>query len=228
VGDSHAGHYAPVLGSFFAAQNMLLEYENAGACTYLPGACLLDPTFVKLVQSSWEERALQTTYSTIILGGKWRYYSAHIDVVSVMRGVVAKLIAAKKKVVILGEVAVFPHFSKDCPMKRPSPTDGRFESCLRKESLLLDMKLNDIVPFPLLNDQLESLASEFAGAQYWDPNLFICTPLCSPYLRDGTRLYLDQYSHLDMEAGHKFALEIMESFGIPQPFRVQQNRSSSH
>jgi hypothetical protein len=89
------------------------------------------------------------------------------------------------------------------------------------------MKLNDIVPFPLLNDQLESLASEFAGAQYWDPNLFICTPLCSPYLRDGTRLYFDHSSHLDTEAGHKFALEIMESFGIPQPFRVQQNRSSS-
>ncbi|WP_079202262.1 acyltransferase family protein [Pseudomonas sp. CC6-YY-74] len=208
-GDSNAAHYVGILGAFAEASGF--SFRNAAHSSCPPVLYgvehLLKPDRVENCRASIDlVKAYLDSYSTIVLGGVWSFYSGRDDGFKAnLEQTIEMLVAQGKQVIILGQVPRMKEVVRECSQKALKLAMIKCESG------------DEGGTAPLINKWLREFAGSHPGVNYFDITDALCRgDRCSAYL-NSSLLYYDA-GHLSMEGSWFLGRHIVAESGVPNVF----------
>ncbi len=189
-GDSNAAHYIGILGA--VAQANALSFRNASFSTCPPvfagvwgsGKYKEGCTpFRALVEAAIKAR----TYRTIVLGGQWSVHDKNPAFREAIATTVSSMTQLGIRVVILGQVPIFPAYNRACEAR----------------AIRVHVDCEERVTLPNRGDYeidafLANLADGNSDVRFLTARDLVCDPsTCRPYLADSPVYY--NASHLSMD-----------------------------
>jgi hypothetical protein len=209
-GDSHAGHYVGMLGSFAEAGGFAFRNAAHSGCPPLlrGAAATQNSKALETCLASIEEaRRHLREYSVVILGAAWNTYEGRSDsFFEDVDATVDALVKQGKQVIILAQVPSFPGVNRKCPQR-----------ALKLPMLKCDEGGSAHPAVAIINTGLAALAAARTNVHFFDPHEQLCPGgQCSSYL-DGKLMYFDA-SHLSMEGSRAIGRKIVRETGVPAEF----------
>jgi len=213
-GDSNAAHYVGALSVIAERGKFRFFNLEHSACPPLltdPKPFVTEKTLKNCRESLRNVRTRLRDFDVLILSSSWSEYESRSSTFfGVFEATVVDLLAQGKHVILVGKAPGFSSYDRLCG----------------KKALLFPFLECGIEPSSIsqntkeANAYLKEMAATHSNVDYYDFEAGLCNAgLCSPYDAHNYPLYFDK-SHLSIEGSRRVGTAILESAGVPTPFRI--------